>query len=271
MGETNEVLMSLVLSKIWTRMPADLVKRAETCIDEACDQLAAGQPGYIFLRADDVAVPGGQFSRLLDLFFNQRAPLCLAVVPAWLTHVRWQQIKEIRQDTAHLWCWHQHGWRHINHQTTGKKQEFGPNRSQFEIESDLIRGRQRLEGILGRRFYPVFTPPWNRCDCRTLKVIYRHGFAAVSRTYASDVPSPEGLTNFYVNVDLHTRNEGTSMVGWSNLFEELKTAISSGCCGIMIHHQRMNQAAFMFLEILLKAIKARKNLRLVHFRDLVQL
>ena len=252
-------------------MPADLMKKTQSCIDAACDRLTAGQAGYIFLRADDVAVPGSQFSRLLNLFFDQRVPLCLAVVPAWLTHVRWQQIREIQQDAAHLWCWHQHGWRHINHQITGKKQEFGSLRSQFEIENDVIRGRQRLEGILGRRFYPVFTPPWNRCDCRTLKVIHRHGFEAVSRSFTSDVPSPEGLTNFYVNVDLHTRKEASSAAGWSNLFEELGTAISSGCCGIMIHHQRMNDAAFMFLEILLRAIKACKNLRLVHFKDLIQL
>jgi hypothetical protein len=271
MGETNEVLMSLNPSKIWARLPADLMKRTQRCIDAACDRLTAGQAGYIFLRADDVAVPGSQFSRLLDLFFHQRAPLCLAVVPAWLTRVRWLQIREIRKDTAHLWCWHQHGWRHINHQITGKKQEFGPNRSQFEIENDIIRGRQRLEGILGRRFYPVFTPPWNRCDYRTLKVIYRHGFVAVSRTCASDVSAPEGLTNFYVNVDLHTRKETNSVAGWSNLFEELRRAISSGCCGIMIHHQRMNDAAFIFLEILLQVIAARKNLRLVHFKDLIQI
>jgi len=271
MDETNEILMSLMPSKIWTRMPDDLMKRTLRCIDAACDRLAAGQAGYIFLRADDVAVPGSQFSRLLDLFFHQRAPLCLAVVPAWLTRVRWQQINEFKQDMAHLLCWHQHGWRHINHQTAGKKQEFGPNRSQFEIENDIIRGKQRLKGIMGRRFYPVFTPPWNRCDCRTLKVIHRHEFAAVSRTFASDVPSPEGLTNFFVNVDLHTRKETNCVTGWSNLFEELRMAISSGCCGIMIHHQRMNDAAFLFLEILLRAIKARKRLRLAHFRDLIRL
>jgi hypothetical protein len=252
-------------------MPDNLIKRTQRCIDAACDRLTAGQTGYIFLRADDVAVPGSQFSRLLDLFFHQRAPLCLAVVPAWLTHVRWQQISEIKPDTTHLWCWHQHGWRHINHQITGKKQEFGPQRSQFEIENDIVRGRRRLEGLLGRRFYPVFTPPWNRCDRRTLEVLSRRGFAAVSRTYADDVLSPEGLTNCYVNVDLHTRKEASPVTGWSYLFEELGSAISTGCCGIMIHHQRMNDAAFVFLEILLQAIAARKNLRLVHFRDLVRL
>jgi hypothetical protein len=270
MDETNEVLMSLNPSKIWTRLPADLMKRTQRCIDAACDQLTGGQAGYIFLRADDVAVPGSRFSRLLDLFFHQRAPLCLAVVPAWLTQARWLQIRDIRQDSAHLWCWHQHGWRHINHQITGKKQEFGSDQSQFEIENDIIRGRQRLEDILGRQFYPVFTPPWNRCDTRTLKLIHKHGFAAVSRAYDGDVRSPEGLTNLYVNVDLHTRKEASPVAGWSNLFEELKTAISSGCCGIMIHHQRMNDVAFIFLEILLQVVAARKNLLLVHFKDLVQ-
>jgi hypothetical protein len=37
----------------------------------------------------------------------------------------------------------------------------------------------------------------------------------------------------------------------------------------MLHHQKMNAVAFDFLEILLKTLKACKNIRLVNFKDLV--
>ncbi|MGD8890557.1 MAG: hypothetical protein PVF53_19235, partial [Desulfobacterales bacterium] len=57
---------------------------------------------------------------------------------------------------------------------------------------------------------------------------------------------------------------------WDGLFNELEEAIASGHCGIMIHHQRMNSAAFQFLEILLNALSQRKELQLVHFGHLVK-
>jgi hypothetical protein len=80
----------------------------------------------------------------------------------------------------------------------------------------------------------------------------------------------KGLPDICMDVDLHTRKEKSSDSGWANLFEELKAAISSGLCGIMIHHNRMNTAAFEFLEMLLKVFAARKDLQLVNFRELVQ-
>jgi hypothetical protein len=79
------------------------------------------------------------------------------------------------------------------------------------------------------------------------------------------------LTDFFVNVDLHTRKERDPTLGWRNLFNELQQGIISDRCGIMIHHQRMNAAAFDFLEVLLKAMVRHKAFRLLHFRDLKSL
>jgi hypothetical protein len=122
--------------------------------------------------------------------------------------------------------------------------------------------------LLGKHFYPVFTPPWNRCDQKTLTVLKEMGYAAISRSRGSRPPSVAGLPSFDVNVDLHTRKERAAADGWDNLFDELQLAISSGRCGIMIHHQRMNDAAFDFLEILLGVLTRCRTLKLVHFKDL---
>ena len=73
-----------------------------------------------------------------------------------------------------------------------------------------------------------------------------------------------------MSVDLHTRKEPLSDLGWIHLLSDLNRAISSGFCGIMIHHQRMNEAAFGFVEMLLKMLLKKKDLRLVNFRDLVE-
>jgi hypothetical protein len=121
---------------------------------------------------------------------------------------------------------------------------------------------------MGRAFYPVFTPPWNRCSLTTLQLLRELEYAAVSRKRDSLPPSPEGLPDFWVDVDLHTRKEPNPQTGWRNLFNELEQGISAGRCGIMIHHQMMNAAAFDFLELLITALTKCRKIQLVNFKDL---
>jgi hypothetical protein len=170
---------------------------------------------------------------------------------------------------ASNWCWHQHGWLHANHEADGKKQEFGPSRCQADLKRDIGRGRQRLEKMIGHNFFPVFTPPWNRCDQKTLAVLEDLDYAAVSRSRKSRSPSLSALPEFDVNVDLHTRKEKSAAAGWHNLLAEMQQAIASGRCGIMIHHQRMNVAAFEFLEILLVTLAGFQEIKPVHFKDML--
>jgi hypothetical protein len=158
----------------------------------------------------------------------------------------------------------------MNHETTGKKQEFGPIRTGAQIKRDLVRGRRRLEAIIGEDFYPVFTPPWNRCDLSTLILLQDLGYHAVSRNNGSRPQPPDQLPDFYVNVDLHTRRGRRSVTEWDGLFRDLKQALTSGFCGIMIHHQRMNSVAFEFLEVLLGVFSGCKDLPVVQFKDLVR-
>jgi peptidoglycan/xylan/chitin deacetylase (PgdA/CDA1 family) len=193
------------------------------------------------------------------------------VVPAWLTGRRWRHLKDLGAKESSLWCWHQHGWRHANHEIDGKKQEFGASRDQSDIKRDLLLGKRRLEDFMGANFYPVFTPPWNRCSFSTLELLRELGFAAVSRSCDGRPETPEELPDFCVNVDLHTRKERNPVVGWNNLFDGLQQAIALESCGIMIHHQRMNAAAFDFLDILLRALLRHKKLQLIHFKHLKSL
>lgn len=203
----------------------------------------------------------------MKLFTHYRVPLSLAVVPAWLTGPRWKQLKRLGKKAPSLWCWHQHGWRHINHESKGKKQEFGQSRSPSQIKRDLTRGKRRLEIIMEKDFYPVFTPPWNRCSDITLKTLRELNYRAVSRDKGS-LPPSEGIADFQVSVDLHTRKEPDPSKCLNNLLTELKEGLISGSCGVMIHTQRMNEAAFFFLDILLSILKQHKKLNLVHFRYL---
>ncbi len=254
---------------IWHRPPSALDARIDECIRSGCENAGPMGRADVFFRADDVAVPGMQFARMMGLFAKYGVPLSLAIVPAWLTSERWQYLNGFEKSNPSCWCWHQHGWRHVNHEAEGKKQEFGDTRSLLEIKQDIMRGKGRLEQLMAEAFYPVFTPPWNRCSANTLQVLKDLGYAAVSRSPGPKQLSPGGLPDFYINVDLHTRKERYPAAGWHNLMREFEQAIASGYCGIMIHHQMMNDAAFDFLELLLKALIKHTKIQLVNFKDLV--
>ena len=83
-------------------------------------------------------------------------------------------------------------------------------------------------------------------------------------------PSAAGiLSEFAVNVDLHTRREQEAGAGWQNLFQEMEQAARTGRIGFMLHHQRMNEAAFAFLDILLDELRSLPAVTLVTFRELL--
>lgn len=251
-------------SVIWKKLSQIVLGETERCIAGAVEKMATERIVPVFFRADDVAVPGKNLEKLIALFRMRNAPLSLAIVPAWLTERRWQWLAERAGDAVDRWCWHQHGWRHVNHQSKGKKEEFGEEREDQEIRQDLIRGRRRLETLLGERFVPIFTPPWNRCSGATLELLERMNYLAVSRAERS-VPKAEAIPDLSVQVDLHTRREKNFQTGWRNLLQELSVSlVEKEACGIMIHHQRMNPVAFEYLDHLLSVFSKSPRIRLTH-------
>ncbi len=237
---------------LWQNPPPDWRRRLEACVDDAASSMSVTT--QVYFRADDVAAPGRRLGSLMDLFIRHHTPLAMAVVPAWLTRPRWKAIAAIGRPSRHLWCWHQHGWRHHNHEPQGKKQEFGPSRLFADLAQDLDRGRQRLQSIMGRHFFPVFTPPWNRCSDPTLDYLQRNGYRAVSRSRHSHPSAPPGFPDLAMGVDLHTRRDPTPLSGWQHLLADLFENLTQPRCGIMIHHGRMNPAAFECLDHLLTLI-----------------
>jgi hypothetical protein len=221
----------------------------------------------IFFRADDIAIVDEPFSRLMHIFLSHEMPLCLAVVPDWLDKSCWKTMQKFRPESR-LWCWHQHGRSHSNHEKQGKKCEFGDSRSREAISKDLAEGREILVQSMGNLFYPAFTPPWNRCGLTALNLLRELDFKAISRSKGAK-PATEGiLPDIAVNVDLHTRRENDFAQGWRNLVAEFADAAGSGRMGIMLHHQRMNDAAFAFLDVLLSELHSYQNISCTTFKEL---
>lgn len=258
----------MMISALYKNLPENTEQLLRVAIEKG---LAKGSgEAKVFFRADDIGVPGKQFSRLIKLFQDHKLPLCMAVVPTWLTTARFDTLQLLTGKNASQWCWHQHGWLHRNHETEGKKQEFGPGRSATKQLTDLKNGQERLTDIMGNAFSPFFTPPWNRCSIDTLQGLQNLGFQAVSRSLNAKPVTLSNLPDLQVNIDLHTRKESDPERSLQNLLLELEQGISSGTGGIMIHHQRMNQASFVFLELLLNVIATSLSLHPVRFQEMLQ-
>lgn len=254
------------VSAIWSDTPpAGIQVKIKEILAQAAQK---GQQVDVFFRADDVARVDKRFCRLMQLFRSQQMPLCLAVVPEWLNNAAWKDMQQFCPASP-LWCWHQHGWNHMNHESQGKKSEFGSSRHREDIRNDLVNGSKHLSAILDNLFCPVFTPPWNRCSSTTLELLEELDFLAVSRSKNAKPLYAGPLPDLAVNVDLHTRRETDCREGWNNLFTELTEAAQSGRIGLMLHHGRMNDAAFDFLRILLPELQSHKGVTCGTFRDLL--
>lgn len=229
-------------------------------------EAVAAKPVEVFFRADDIGKVDSVFIRMMELFDQYQVPLCLAVVPEWMTAEHWQAMARFSPNED-LWCWHQHGYAHENHEAVGKKNEFGESRSGDEIRRDLQAGKERLAALLGDTFYPVFTPPWNRCSRTTLGLLSELGFQAVSRS--SGVQPKADLPDLCVNVDLHTGKERDVQQATERLLLECQQGVEKGRLGIMLHHQRMNSRAFSFLERLLQILLKQEAVTFCTFRELL--
>lgn len=226
----------------------------------------------IFFRADDIGAAGKAFDALCRIFRHHGIPLALAVVPAWLSEARQERLFNAAPVEDDLWSWHQHGWRHVNWQKSGKKCEFGEDRAFDHQYNDILQGRQKMELIFGKYFTPIFTPPWNRFSSPTVKILRNLGFKGIS----TSAPLPQGvripvdLSNLSVRLDLHTRNAQNPEDDLHNLLEEFRNLSNARePTGIMLHHHRMTPFAFEFLDRMLYNLKYVMNARFFSFKEIL--
>lgn len=254
-------------SPLWKNAPPDWRAR----LDHATAPISRENFPPVFFRADDIGAAGQAFEALCRLFRHHQVPLALAVVPAWLSDARQERLFSAAPLDEQLWGWHQHGWRHVNRQATGRKSEFGSERSIDRQYADILQGRQKMEAVFGRNFIPVFTPPWNRFSIMTVRALRNLDFKGISATslLPHGVKLPWGFFNLPVHIDLHTRKDNHSD-GLKSLLAELCGLSRVGePAGIMIHHQRMTPFAFQFLDHLLYNLKHVIRARFFSFRELL--
>lgn len=207
----------------------------------------------IFFRDDDADRDLQELQTLLGIFRERRVPLSLAVIPGSLQKSGVNLLCEAAK--AQVLELHQHGWIHANHETEGRKCEFGSSRSYAEQFADISRGAKVLREAFGPLFTPIFTPPWNRCTAETRRVLRDLDFRALS-TIRSDksVGSEPGLAEVPVSVDIFHWKGGIRLKTEEELTVELLERSKTLPIGVLLHHKTMSKEAWVRLERLLDTL-----------------
>lgn len=206
----------------------------------------------IFLRDDDVDEDEETLRHLLDISLSFSVPLNLEIIPGRLTASAKKLLKEHNRFHSTLLELHQHGWQHCNHEREGKKCEFGISRSFHQQREDIAKGKALLEKTFGDRFYPVFTPPWNRCTEETFKVLDELGFKVLSKDQNKQLVTGYSFKEISTTLDLYRWKGNRTMKSPDEITKALISQIERlKTLGILLHHKVMDEHAFAFLQSLL--------------------
>jgi len=261
-GNTARLLKDLVRHK-QTETSNDLVKRHVGIpswlipIHEALDRLS--NSASLFFRDDDCGWGDDRLLLLLDIFADFGIPVDLAAIPAALNSAFAQKLSRRMAAHPERLRIHQHGYAHLNHETNGKKCEFGPARDYESQRSDIEKGRRRLAELLGAAPDPVFTPPWNRCTAITARCLAELGFQVLSRDSHAEAFEISGLSEMPIAVDwfAHRKKVRLDQMKWGELLAEKLENTAS--VGIMLHHVVMDAGEMQALAQLLSLLALHPN------------
>ena len=220
---------------------------------------AAEAPVTVFIRDDDAGWDDPGLFALLDVCDRYDAPIDLAVIPTELRPELADALLARRVDPFSRLGLHQHGYCHANHQTEGRKCEFGAARSRQAQHEDISEGRYLLHAQLGDALDPFFTPPWNRCTADTADVLVELGFTVLSRDSTADPFGIDGLLEVVVQVDWFASRKGQRLdrAELGQLLAERATGPAP--LGVMLHHAVMDESERAGVAELLAVLTTHPN------------
>jgi predicted deacetylase len=225
----------------------------------------------LFLRDDDVDEDEETLRHLLDIALARGVPLNLEVIPGRLTEAGMKLLDSYKRFCPTLLELHQHGWRHINHEQEGRKCEFGISRGFDEQLQDISQGKALLEEIFEARFYPVFTPPWNRCTEDTFKVLDQLGFQGLSKDQDKHPVTGYNFREISITLDLYRWKGGVAMKSPEEIVQTVLSQMRQQApIGILLHHKVMDAHAFAFLDRLLAALAQSPRVQFHTFEHMLQ-
>ena len=218
-------------------------------------------PVAIFFRDDDAGWEDARLYRLLDLFARHDLPIDLAAIPMALNPALGRELSDRMAGSPEKVRVHQHGYAHVNHESIGKKCEFGVSRTKAAQRRDIQSGMLRLRELFGDRADPIFTPPWNRCTVETGECLVELGISVLSRESGAAPLAIPGLLELPVQLDwfAHRKKVRLRRDEWAqSLASKLDCAAP---VGIMFHHAVMEPAEMDAAAELLAILAGHPNVQ----------
>jgi hypothetical protein len=216
-----------------------------------------------FFRDDDAGWDDVRLSALLDLFARHALALDVAAIPCAMTAELAAHLRARIDDAPDRVAIHQHGFAHLNHETAGRKCEFGGERPDALIQQDIVLGRRLLAELHGLPVGDIFTPPWNRCTVATGEALRASGFRVLSRDATAKPLGVAGLYELPVTVDWFARRKGVRL-SLDEVGAQLARAASVSSAapvGVMLHHALMDEGEMRRADELLGLLAGHPNAR----------
>lgn len=224
---------------------------------------AATAPIDFVLRDDDAGWDDARLFALLRCTEQARVPIDLALIPTATGAALAAELRARFDGADGLIGLHQHGHSHTNHETQGRKCEFGPGRDPEAQRRDLSHGRERLRSLFGARLDAIFTPPWNRCSVATPALLAELGYAALSRDRTA--PPQHDLPEVRMDVDWckqrRLATERGEAGGDAIALELARHVRASATVGLMLHHADMSELELGWLRAWLPGWARHPNAR----------
>ena len=230
----------------------------------------ATSPLHCYFRDDDAGWAEQQLFKLLDLFDQFHVPIDLAVIPTCLNqNLTKELISRIEKHGQQIGL-HQHGYSHTNHQTTGRKCEFGDMRTPDQQFSDLVIGQRMLKESLGDYLQAFFTPPWNRCTQTTVDVLQSLDFEALSRDSSAAELETSKLKEIPVHIDWFSKRKGVR-IDFQTLGQQIAEQIElHKTLGIMLHHQVTGDNEHIILAELLAVLAIHPSVQTCLMKEILE-
>jgi peptidoglycan/xylan/chitin deacetylase (PgdA/CDA1 family) len=221
-----------------------------------------------FFRDDDAGWEDARLFELLDLFADYNVPIDLAVIPKSISRQTAAHLRKRLEESPESISAHQHGYAHVNHEQTGRKCEFGDNRSREDQHADIAAGKALLNDLLGPT-ESIFTPPWNRCTASTATCLQREGFTLLSRDITAREFNTPGLCELPVSIDWFGHRKNVRLTP-NELGGSLSEAVSSQApVGVMLHHALVDDEERQRIGDLLELLSSHSRVYGRLMRDLV--
>lgn len=226
------------------------------------------RPVDCFFRDDDGGWDDAALLRLVACFERAGVPLDIAIIPEATGPGLAACLLERKQSRATSIGFHQHGSGHLNHETSGRKCEFGTSRTRAQQFDDIETGRERLQRLFGEAIDPIFTPPWNRCTADTLAALEELGFGALSRNRGASPQASGRLQELNVHVDWMRHRLATGPDHRAIVEAIAGSLRHDEPVGIMLHHAVMSDGDFHALSELLSLLRSQPNVGLRSMSEL---